>query len=122
MILLVLVLLAPACGGGAGTPPAAPRTHATTTATVARETLPPRLRRDLRAIRAEAAKTSHNSLMGTPALQRATGRFLDDLARSQLSLGAQNRALDHAASAVAGSCDQCFQMIEATRPIPAIAH
>ena len=34
----------------------------------------------------------------------------------------KNRMLDFAASAVAGSCDQCFQMLEAARPIPDIAH
>lgn len=91
-------------------------------AAVPREaSLPKKLRADLRAIRAEAARVPH-SLMGTPALQDAAGAFLDDLARSKLPAGVQNRAIDHAASAVAGSCDQCFQMLEADRPIPAIAH
>jgi hypothetical protein len=30
--------------------------------------------------------------------------------------------IDHAAAIVAGSCQQCFQALEAERPIPAIAH
>ena len=30
--------------------------------------------------------------------------------------------IDHAAAAVATSCDQCFQQLEAMRPIPQIAH
>ena len=115
--LLGVALLLSACGGdavhrAAPPPPLPPRERP----------LPTKLRVDLHAIKVQAAKVKHNSLMGTPALQQATGRFLDDLAVSRLSLLAQNRALDHAASAVAGSCDQCFQMIEAERPIPALAH
>jgi hypothetical protein len=62
------------------------------------------------------------TLMGTPALQRTTGAFLDRLERSSLDLKMKNRMIDFAASAVAGSCDQCFQMLEAARPIPQIAH
>jgi hypothetical protein len=113
VLLLALVLLAAGCGGAGKVAP--PHTAAV-------KPLPSRLQADLRAIHAAAAPVKHNSLMGTPALQRTTGRFLDDLQRSKLSLLDQNRALDHAAAAVAGSCDQCFQMIEAERPIPAIAH
>jgi hypothetical protein len=115
--LLSTVLVLAACGGGGGT-----AQHAAAPAPVSERPLPAKLRVDLRAISTEAAKVKHNSLLGTPALQQATGRFLDDLQLSKLTLLEQNRALDHAASAVAGSCDQCFQMIEANRPIPALAH
>jgi hypothetical protein len=124
-LLVVLVLVAAGCGGSAHVA-APPVSTVSLPAPAAKprpaKPLPPKLRRDLRAIRLAAAPVKHNSLMGTPALQRTTGTFLDDLQRSKLSLIEQNRALDHAASAVAGSCDQCFQMIEAERPIPAIAH
>jgi hypothetical protein len=125
LVLVLLVLVAAGCGGGrTATPTTATATTATAVSSgaAARETLPPRLRKDLRAIHAEAAKIKHNTLLGTPALQQATGRYLDDIQRLHLSLLAQNRAIDKAAAAVAGSCDQCFQMLEASRPIPAIAH
>jgi hypothetical protein len=35
---------------------------------------------------------------------------------------ARNRMIDHAAAIVAPVCQQCFQALEAERPIPAIAH
>jgi hypothetical protein len=60
--------------------------------------------------------------MGTPALQRTTSAFLDRLDRSSLEPKMKNRMIDFAASAAAGSCEQCFQMLEAARPIPEIAH
>jgi hypothetical protein len=76
---------------------------------------------DIRAMRAEAAKVRHGSLLGTPGLRRTTGQFIEDLERSALGLKARNRMIDHAAAAVASSCEQCFQMLEAIRPIPQIA-
>ncbi len=79
------------------------------------------LQADVRAIKRAAAKVSHRTLMGTPELQRTTGAFLNRLDRSSLDPKMKNRMIDFAASAVAGSCDQCFQMLEAARPIPQIA-
>lgn len=80
-----------------------------------------RLGADVRAMRAAALKVHKQSLKGTPALRRATGRFIVDLEKSHLSPKARNRMIDHAAGAVATSCDQCFQQLEAMRPIPQIA-
>jgi|SRR5947208_8117 len=77
---------------------------------------------DIRAMRAAALKVHRQTLQGTPALRRTTGRFIEDLQKSHLSLKAQNRMIDHAAGAVSTSCDQCFQQLEAGRPIPQIAH
>jgi hypothetical protein len=62
------------------------------------------------------------SLMGTPALQHATDRFLTHLTTSKLDNYYQNRLIDKAASAVAFACEQCFQMLEASRPIPAMQY
>jgi len=76
---------------------------------------------DVGAMRAEAARVHGRSLLGTPALRRATGKFIEDLEGSRLSPKARNRMIDHAAGAVATSCDQCFQQLEAIRPIPQIA-
>jgi hypothetical protein len=80
-----------------------------------------RLGADVRALRAEAAKVRRGTLLGTPALRRLTSRFIEDLETSHLSLKARNREIDHAAGAVATSCEQCFQQLEAVRPIPQIA-
>jgi len=81
-----------------------------------------RLGADVRAMRAAALKVHRGTLLGTPALRRATGSFIADLEKSHLSQKARNRMIDHAAGAVATSCDQCFQQLEAMRPIPQIAH
>ena len=80
-----------------------------------------RLRADVRRIKIVAAPV-HHSLMGTPKLMAATGKFLDDEQRASLDNLTKNRLIDLAASAVAGSCDQCFQQLEAERPIVQIAH
>jgi hypothetical protein len=34
----------------------------------------------------------------------------------------KNRFIDHAAAALVGSCELCFQALEASRPIPSIGH
>jgi len=77
---------------------------------------------DVQSMRTAALKVHGQSLKGTPAIRTTTGRFIEDLQKSHLSLKAQNRMIDHAAGAVATSCDQCFQQLEAMRPIPQIAH
>ena len=77
-----------------------------------------RLFRDIEAIRAEARRTTRSSLKGTPALRRLTGRFIDDYNRSSaIPRLRKNRIIDHAVGALAGTCDQCFQQLEAMRPI-----
>ncbi|MDX6510792.1 MAG: hypothetical protein QOE36_296 [Gaiellaceae bacterium] len=114
------------CGGGGG--PAAAKTSpapAPRGSQAYAPTAPPaRLRAerralagDVRTLRASAGDTS--SLKGTPAQNRATDRFLHDLQRSHLPLLERNRWIDHAAAAIAGACEQCFQALEATRPIAA---
>ena len=80
-----------------------------------------RLNADVRALRAEAATVKRTSVLGTPGLQRKTGAFIEDLQDSVLTAKQRNRMIDHAAGAVATSCEQCFQMLEAIRPIPQIA-
>src|SRR5690348_6895174 len=89
----------------------------------------PRVRRDLAQAQADiahlrkvTAPVHRSSLMGTPAIQAATGRFLDHLDRSSIPALQKNRLIDHAAAAVSGVCGQCFQMLEADRPIPELAH
>jgi hypothetical protein len=81
-----------------------------------------RLDRDLASVRTAAARPSRDTLKGNPAVNAALDRFLLDLARAPLNLKVKNRMIDHAAAAVIATCEQCFQALEASRPIPAIAH
>ena len=77
-----------------------------------------RLFRDVGLIRAEARRTSTSSLKGTPTLRRLTARFIGDYDRSTaIPRLRKNRMIDHAVGALAGTCDQCFQQLEAIRPI-----
>ena len=50
----------------------------------------------------------------------ATDRFIDDLNVSKLSLKTKNRLIDFAIAGSLGKCDDCFQALEAMRPIPAL--
>jgi hypothetical protein len=80
-----------------------------------------KLRADLSALRRAAARPAENTLAGSPAVNRATDRFLLDVDTAPLDNLVRNRLIDHAAAALVGSCEQCFQALEAARPIPAIA-
>jgi len=55
-------------------------------------------------------------------VNRATDVFLRDVALAPLDDLVRNRMIDHAAALLTGSCEQCFQALEAGRPIVAIAH
>jgi len=54
------------------------------------------------------------------ALNRATDRFLLDVATAPITNLKRNRMIDHAVGALGGECEQCFQALEAARPIPTI--
>jgi hypothetical protein len=75
-----------------------------------------RLHADLRAIRRAAAKVHRSSLMGSPALMGAVSTFLDHEEAASIPNLTKNRLIDLAASASV-DCEQCFQMLEASRPI-----
>jgi hypothetical protein len=137
MPLLIAVALA-GCGGGAtrngasssqqqqqqksaSVYPDDPQLLARATTPTQRQDLE-RLWRDTQAVRTAAAATHGRSLKGGKRVRRATSRFIEDLDASQIDDLSKNRAIDHAAAAVAVVCDQCFQQLEAIRPIPAIAH
>jgi hypothetical protein len=81
-----------------------------------------RAQHDLAKLRTVAARQKRYTELGTPAMQLATGRYLDDLTTSRLGGIRVNRLIDLGASVVAAYCGQCFQMLEANRPIPALAH
>ena len=103
------------CGGHGGSPGASSPSNKVL---LSRERQEARLFRDIEAMRAEARRTTIATLKGTPALRRLTGRFIDDYNRSSaIPRLRKNRMIDHAAGALAGTCDQCFQQLEAMRPI-----
>lgn len=75
---------------------------------------------DIAAIRSAAALPTKNTFLGNAAINRATDRFLNDDDLAHITNLKRNRMIDHAAGALAGACDQCFQALEAARPIPNI--
>ena len=81
-----------------------------------------RLRADVAAIRRAARRPTRDTLKGNNAVNAATDRFLRDVGKAPVDLLVKNRLIDHAAAALSGSCTQCFQALEAERPIPAISH
>lgn len=133
IVLVAVAVLAAGCGGSKQAAPKAaaskpvanpfpqdPQILARTTSPRARRNLAV-LANDIHAIRREAPHAREGSRMGTPRLQLLTTRFLTDLKRSGVDILSQNRIIDHAAGVAAPVCDQCWQMLEAERPIPAIA-
>lgn len=70
-----------------------------------------RLQGDVAGLRQAAARKD------TQALNRLTDRFLRDVALAPIGNKQRNRMIDHAAGALAGACEQCFQALEAARPI-----
>ena len=119
-VLLALVLGLVGCGSGS---------HHSATRSTARGCTDPRaardlarLRRDVAAIHAAAGKPTKDTFKGNATVNRATDRFLADEGRAHVSLLVKNRLIDHAAAALSGACQQCFQALEAERPIPAISH
>jgi hypothetical protein len=120
---LALAVSTAACGG-------AKKHTAATTSSVTATRCPrrvtarwtARLQRDVTAIRRAARRPTKDTLKGNPAINAATDRFLVDVNNAPVDLLVKNRFIDHAAAALVGSCQQCFQALEAGRPIPAISH
>jgi hypothetical protein len=116
-VVLAAVVLA-GCGGGFHH---AASTSARSCAQRAQAKALRRLQNDLADLRVAAARPAKSALKGNSATNRATDRFLHDLETAPLDNLVRNRLIDHAASALVGACQQCFQALEAERPIPAIA-
>jgi len=79
-----------------------------------------KLNADIAALRHAASLPTKNTLLGNAAINHATDRFLSDVDLAHITNLARNRMIDHAAGALAGACEQCFQALEAERPIPNI--
>jgi hypothetical protein len=61
-----------------------------------------------------------DKLLGNHAINVATDEFLNDEELAPISNLKRNRLIDLAMSAIGTHCQQCFQALEAGRPIPAI--
>jgi hypothetical protein len=121
-LLLLGALALAGCGGSPSRPAAVTTTTARSCQAPAAARARARLRRDVVLIRRAARIETRDTLKGGPAINAATDRFLLDVARAPIGLLEKNRFIDHAAGALVGACEQCFQALEASRPIPAIAH
>jgi hypothetical protein len=81
-----------------------------------------KLNADIAAIKHAASTPTNNRFLGNKPINRATDRFLNDLAVSKIDFKRQNRLIDFAAGALANQCEQCFQAFEAARPIPGLRY
>ena len=120
ILLVALVLSVAACGSSSRQSATRSTTRSCTDPRTARDLA--RLRADVAAIRSAARRPTKDTFNGNAAVNRATDRFLADEGQAHVSLLVKNRFIDHAAGALVGSCQQCFQALEAGRPIPAISH
>jgi hypothetical protein len=76
-----------------------------------------RLEADIAALRRAARLPTANTLQGNHAVNVATDRFLNDVALAPIGNLRRNRLIDHAMGTLAGACEQCFQALEAARPV-----
>ena len=112
-VLLLAVVLLAGCGGTAKRAAAPPKKQCPRA-----ERALARLNADVAAIRTAARTTPEES----PQINAATDRFLRDVATAPIGNLKRNRLIDHAAGALQGSCEQCFQALEAERPIVSIRY
>jgi hypothetical protein len=124
----LLAVLAAGCGGGgsgkgratnAATAGHVSKRCAIRAATIKRSLA--KIDRDITRIRT-AARTvpTSQSDNGNAAVNKATDAFLLHVSTAPITNLQRNRLIDHAAAALVGSCNLCFQALEANRPIPAI--
>ena len=100
------VLCLAACGGAAKPKATAAKKHCVSPKAIAK------LNADIAALRRARGNTA--------ATNRTTDRFLLDVATAPITNLKRNRMIDHAVGALGGECEQCFQALEAARPIPNI--
>jgi hypothetical protein len=122
----VLAAASAGCGGAAGTaartgtvassPSRAERCNGARSAAVRARKIN-RLRRDVARLRRLAAPIRTHTFDGTPALSHAVDTFLVDAADRDVPVKTRARMFDLAAGAVSPVCEQCFQALEASRPL-----
>jgi len=116
LIAVCAVLLLSACGGGGSRATAKHCVNPKAARAVAK------IEADIAALRHAAALPTKDTFKGNAAVNRATDRFLYDTALAPIPNLQRNRLIDHAAGALHGSCEQCFQALEAGRPVVSIRY
>jgi hypothetical protein len=116
-----LIALA-ACAAGCGGSSAKQASPATTAGSCVNPRALAKLHGDITAIRAAANLPTSDRLVGNPTISRATDRFLLDVATAKIDNKRKNRLIDIAAGSLANQCEQCFQALEAARPIPSLRY
>jgi hypothetical protein len=112
---LVFLLALTACGGSARQAQQEAPQHTTTAPCRHSGPLTPRQQRYFR--RANADLAAMRAAKTHAQASRATDRFLLDVGVGNLPIFRANRLIDHAIAAVTPICQDCFQALEAARPI-----
>jgi hypothetical protein len=108
-----------ACGGSRHTS----ATEATTTAgSCVNKAAMAKLRADVAAIKHASNLPTTNRLDGNAAINKATDKFLLDVSTAKIDNKRRNRMIDLAMGSLANQCQQCFQALEAGRPIPSLRY
>jgi hypothetical protein len=127
-LLALVSLTLTACGAHKSSAPPAAATTATSTAK-AKATAKAcknqavalaKIHRDIAALKSAYKLPTKDKLIGNHAINVATDRFLNDVQLAPISNLQRNRLTDLAMSAIGTHCQQCFQALEANRPIPSI--
>jgi hypothetical protein len=79
-----------------------------------------KIHRDVAQLQAAYKLPTKDKLLGNHAINVATDKFLIDVQLAPISNLQRNRLTDLAMSAIGTHCQQCFQALEANRPIPSI--
>lgn len=118
LTLALCALAVSGCGGGSKPAAASGGPRCTNSATPRALA---RVHRDIAAIRRAALTVSpKDTFNGNKAVNDATDRFLLDVQKAPVSNLQRNRLYDYAMSALLSACDQCFQALEADRPVVTI--
>jgi hypothetical protein len=121
LALLVTLTLA-ACGSHKSSPPPATTTQSAAKAKACKNQAVAlaKIHRDIAALQAAYKLPVKDKLLGNHAINVATDKFLNDVQLAPISNLKRNRLTDLAMSAIGTHCQQCFQALEANRPIPSI--
>lgn len=126
LVLAACVVGLAGCGGGSGrsagpraTSPAGGKAEKRSCRkrTRATERAEAKLVGDVGAIRRAAALPTRDRFRGNPAINRAIDRFLLDEGSLPLDNFTRNRFINRAVALSVAVCQQCFQALEAARPI-----
>ncbi|HEX6788022.1 MAG TPA: hypothetical protein VF091_02175 [Gaiellaceae bacterium] len=109
-----------ACGGSKHTGNATQGT--TTVGSCVNTAAMTKLHADVAAIKHASNLPTKNTLDGNPAINKATDKFLLDVNTAKIDNKRKNRFIDLAMGSLANQCEQCFQALEAGRPIPSLRY